>query len=110
MKKNIPSNESFEFINGAEKITFEILTGNKYLEINKTTNTKFTFENIDPQICAFVGPTVTFSNPKSSNQNEILIDISPTEDHLKNGEIQISVSYKSKGELQWFKIVIPLKK
>jgi hypothetical protein len=109
-KKNNTSNESFEFRNGNEKITFEILTGNKYLEIDKTTHAKFTFENIDPQTCAFAGPTVTFSNPKSSKENEILIDLSPTQEHLKNGKIQIAVTYKSKGELQWFNLVIPLKK
>ncbi len=110
LKKNNSSNGSFEFRNGTEKITFEILTGNKYLEINKTTHTKFTFENIDPNICAFVGPTVTYSNPKTSNENEALIDLSPTEEHLKDGKILIAVTYKSKGKSQWFKIVIPLKK
>ncbi|MBY0487179.1 MAG: hypothetical protein K2P85_08365 [Flavobacteriaceae bacterium] len=109
VKKN-PSNESFEFRNGNEKITFEILTGDKFLEINKTTHTKFIFENIDPKICAFTGPTIKFSNPKSLNENEILIDLSPTEENMKNGKIQIAVSYKSKGELQWFSIVIRLKK
>lgn len=110
MKKNNTSNNSFEFRNGNEKITFEILTGNKYLEINKTTQTKFTFENIDPKICAFVGPTVTFAKPNSTKENEILINLSPTDEHLKNKKIQIAVNYKSKGELQWFNIVIPLKK
>ncbi len=38
VKKNNPSNESFEFTNGNEKITFEILTGNKYLQ-KKQNNT-----------------------------------------------------------------------
>ncbi len=110
VKKNNPPNSNFEFRNGNEKITFEILTGNKYLEINKTTHTRFTFENIDPKICAFVGPTVTFSNPKSTHENEILIDLSPTGKYLKNKKIQIAVNYESKGELKWFHIVIPLKK
>ena len=110
IKKNNTSNESFEFRNGNEKITFEILTGNKYLEVNKTTQTKFTFENIDPKTCAFAGPTVTFAKPNSPNENEILINLSPTDEHLKNKKIQIAVNYRSKGELQWFNIVIPLKK
>ena len=110
MKKNNASNESFEFTNGNEKITFEILTGNKYLEVNKTTQTKFTFQNIDPKTCAFAGPTVTFAKPNSPNENEILINLSPIDEHLKNKKIQIAVNYRSKGELQWFNIVIPLKK
>jgi len=110
LKKNNSSNDSFEYRNGNEKITFEILTGNKYLEINKTTHTKFIFENINPKDCAFAGPAITFSNPKSLNENEILIDLSPTDENMKKGKIYIAVIYKSKGESQWFNIAIPLKR
>ena len=109
-KKTNSSNDNFKYINGNEKITFELLTGNKYLEINKTTFGKFTLENIDPKNCNFVGRTIMFSKQKPLNDNECIIELSPTEEDFKEGKLLITVSYKSNGKFNFFKIEIPLKK
>ena len=109
-KKLNSNDKKFEFVNGAEKITFELLTGNKYLEIDKTTIGKIKLENIELKNCSFVGKTLRFSKQKADNENECLIEMSPTEEDYKEGKLKIFIGYKSKGEFKSFGIELPLKK
>ena len=106
-KINKSTNENFEFINGKEKITFEILTGNKYLEANIQTQTKFKFENINPKNVNLSGKTIRFL--KGNNENELLIEMSPKKEDLEDGKLKIFLSYKSSNGFKTFELKIPVK-
>ena len=106
-KKNKISTDDFVFINGNEKITFEILTGNKYLEVNKITETRFKFENINPESVSLSGKTIRFL--KGNAENELLIEMTPKREDLENGKLTVFLSYKSIEELKIFELRIPVK-
>ena len=108
-KKNNSLSESFEYQNGNEKIWFEILTGNKYLEINVPTKTKFKFENIDAKTASISGKTIRFLIEKETKENELLIEMSPKKEDLENGKLKIFLSYKSHGEFKMYELNVPVK-
>lgn len=108
-QNNISLNENFVFQNGDEEISFEILTGNKYLEVNIPTKTKFKFENVEPKTASLSGKTIRFLNEKETKENELLIEMSPKKEDLEDGKLIIRLSYKSKGEFKIFKLNIPVK-
>lgn len=105
--KNKATNENYVFINGKEKITFEILTGSKYLEANIPTQAKFIFENINPKNVNLSGKTIRFL--KVNVENELLIELSPKEEDLEDGNFKIFLSYKSSKEFKTFELKIPVK-
>jgi hypothetical protein len=106
-KKNNLTNENFEFVSGNEKVIFEISTGNKYLEANVLTNTKFKFENINPKNVNLSGKTIRIL--KGNVENELLVEMSPKKGDLENGKLKIFVSYKSNNEFKTFELKIPVK-
>lgn len=106
-KKNKSTNENFEFINGKEKITFEILTGNRFLEPNVSTQTKFIFENINPKNVNLSGKTIRFL--KGNAENELLIEMSPKKEDLEDGKLKIFIFYKSSNGFKNFELKIPVK-
>jgi hypothetical protein len=106
-KKNKSANENFEFINGNEKITFEISTGNKYLDANIPTKTIFKIENIEPKNVTLIGKTIKIL--KGNAENELLIEMSPKNEDLDDGKLKIFVSYKSINGFKVFELKIPVK-
>ena len=106
-KINKSTNDNFEFVNGKEKITFEISTGNKFLEPNISTQTKFKFENINPKNVNLSGKTIRFL--KGNAENELLIEMSPKKEDLEDGKLKIFVSYKSSNGFKTFELKIPVK-
>ena len=106
-KINNLSTDNFKFINGNEKITFDILTGDKYLEVNTITQTRFKFENINPKSVSISGKTIRFL--KGNAENELLIEMSPKIEDLEHGKLTIFLSYKSVEGLKVFELKIPVK-
>ncbi|MEA9412351.1 hypothetical protein [Flavobacterium sp. PL02] len=106
-KKNNLTNENFEFVSGNEKVIFEISTGNKYLESNVLTKTKFKFENINPKNVNLSGKTIRIL--KGNDENELLVEMSPKKEDLENGKLKIFVSYRSNNEFKTFEFEIPVK-
>ncbi|KIC01999.1 hypothetical protein OA88_10655 [Flavobacterium sp. JRM] len=106
-KKNNLTNENFEFVSGNEKVIFEISTGNKYLESNVLTKTKFKFENINPKNVNLSGKTIRIL--KGNDENELLVEMSPQKGDLENGKLKIFVSYRSNNEFKTFEFKIPVK-
>ncbi|MFD2907406.1 hypothetical protein ACFSX9_01530 [Flavobacterium ardleyense] len=101
------SEKKYEFVNGKEKVTFEILTGNKYLEVNNQTQAKFKFENINPNNVSLAGKTIRIL--KGNSENELLIEMSPKKEDLEDGKLKIFLSYKSSNEFKNFELKIPVK-
>ena len=108
-KKNISQSESFAYQNGNEKIVFEILNGNNFLEVNVPTRTKFIFDNIDPETVSLSGKTIRFLRENDTKKNELLIEMSPKKSDLEDGKLKIFLSYKSNGEFKMFKLNIQVK-
>ncbi|WP_131474472.1 hypothetical protein [Flavobacterium sp. KMS] len=106
-KKNNLTNENFEFVSGNEKVIFGISTGNKYLESNVLTKTKFKFENINPKNVNLSGKTIRIL--KGNDENELLVEMSPKKEDLENGKLKIFVSYRSNNEFKTFEFEIPVK-
>jgi hypothetical protein len=106
-KINKSTNENFEFVNGKEKITFEISTGNKFLEPYISTQTKFKFENINPKNVNLSGKNIRFL--KGNVENELLIEMSPKKEDLEDGKFKVFVSYKSSNGFKIFELKIPVK-
>ena len=99
--------KDFVFEKGNEKITFEILNETQVLSLNKANRTKFTFYNVDKSKVNFSGQTIRFLSESQTSENETFIEMSPKLENLKDGKLTVHVSYKSQGELRFFKLLIP---
>jgi hypothetical protein len=109
-KKSNSQNENFEYQNGNEKISVIILTANKYLIENNTTQIKFKFENIDPKVVSISGRTIKFIKNESQKENELLIEATPQKEDLENGKLKLFLFYKSNEKSKTYELNIPVNK
>ena len=100
--------KNFVFEKGNEKITFEILNEKQVLSLNKANRTKFTFYNIDKTKVNISGQTIKFLAESQTSNNETFIEMSPKLENLTDRKLSVVVSYKSKGEMRFFKLLIPV--
>jgi hypothetical protein len=100
--------KNFVFEKGNEKITFEILNAKQVLNLNKANRTKFTFYNIDKTNVNLSGQTIKFLPESKTSDNETFIEMSPKIENLTDGKLSVVVSYKSHGEMRFFKLLIPV--
>lgn len=105
-KKDIAQNANFKYVDGNEKIEFEILTGNNYLKVNVPTLTKFKFQNIEPKNVTLAGRTI---RALSFENNEIIVEMSPEKKDLENGNLVIRLTYKINKEFKKFILNVPVK-
>ena len=90
-------------------ISYELATGNKYLELDTTTTAIFKFENIEPKTVSIFGKTIRIIKYQSDTNDEIEISLSPRADDLVDGELKIIVSYKIQGVFKNLNLSIPVK-
>ena len=100
--------ENFIFEKGNEKIIFEILNEKQVLSLNKANRTKFTFYNIDKTKVNISGQTIKFLAESQTSNNETFIEMSPKLENLTDRKLSVVVSYKSNGEMRFFKLLIPV--
>lgn len=105
-KKDLSFNTSFE--NGNEKINFEVLSNKQVLKLNKTNKTRFILKNIDKSKVSISGKSIRTSENNKLFENEIHLDMSPNEEDLVDGRLNVFLTYKMQEKLRFFKLQIPV--
>ncbi len=105
-KKDLSFNTSFE--NGNEKINFEVLSNKQVLKLNKINKTRFILKNIDKSKVSISGKSIRTSENNKLFENEIHLDMSPKEEDLVDGRLNVFLTYKMQEKLRFFKLQIPV--
>jgi hypothetical protein len=101
------SEDIFKYDDGVKKIEFQFSGSNDFLELNKTSDVKIIFENID------VGNIIVSSKGKefvSADGSSYLLKLTPKKEELRNNHVEVKIyEFTEKYNVLIHKFALPVK-